>query len=159
MPSFKRQIERKVSAQAAIGQIKNFIDLSKSAINDEGVNYQVLDFIVHSDYTNLKKETDIALLRVKPMPGFEESAQSISPISVDETNAMLANVRGPANQVKSSNINMKDHASAVQKVDHRSAINHKLFLVGFGRDERRKQVQNSKIQSEENCERSALPRT
>jgi hypothetical protein len=28
MPSFKRQIERKVSAQAAIRQIKNFIHFS-----------------------------------------------------------------------------------------------------------------------------------
>jgi secreted trypsin-like serine protease len=67
----------------------NRFDLQKSTLEDDGVDFRVLQFELHPQYSPDDLTNDIALLQIAPLPGFEQNMRNLVTVPIDATNAGL----------------------------------------------------------------------
>lgn len=127
----------------------NRYDLSKTSLEEDGVDFRILQYVIHNDFDPDSFANDIAMLLVEPKEGFEQNLQNIQPIALDQTNAGLFDqaaralkkrsadavtaVQNTGLDPQSGDINdLVEKADKIQGVDTRSQINQKLYAAGWG---------------------------
>ena len=65
----------------------NRYDLSKSALDEGGVDFDIIEYAIHAQFDSQSLANDIAMLRVQPRAGFEQNLQNIRPIPLDQKQA------------------------------------------------------------------------
>jgi secreted trypsin-like serine protease len=93
----------------------NRFDLEKLSMEEGGVDFQVVEYVIHEKYKSAMEGNDIALLHLEPLKDYQKNLDKLATIPIDATDGGIKDIP-PAMKEFQEKIKNEDENQGPEKV-------------------------------------------